>query len=179
MFLEIPNISANKFTIQKKVISKTFRKIVDQYDQKGIQFLPQHSRDYIVFTARELHKSNWEEAFANICKIQVFQKMNEFKDGTLKHALEKKIKEICLQTYIIENQMCLESLQLDQSDSFQMGKKETVQLVSKLIIKGTIKAQICAETDTLIFEGRGEKRMGQWQVGMLPTNDRKEVEFLQ
>lgn len=40
MFLEIPNISANKFTIQKNVISKNFRKLIDQYDSKGIQFLP-------------------------------------------------------------------------------------------------------------------------------------------
>jgi len=60
MFLEIPNISANKFTIQKNVISKNFRKLIDQYDQKGIQFLPQSGRDYIVFAARELHKSHWE-----------------------------------------------------------------------------------------------------------------------
>lgn len=36
MFLEIPNIYANKFLIQKKVISKNFRKLIDQYDQKGI-----------------------------------------------------------------------------------------------------------------------------------------------
>ena len=32
MLLEIPNISANKFTIQKKVISKNYRKLIDQYD---------------------------------------------------------------------------------------------------------------------------------------------------
>ena len=60
MFLEIPNICANKFTIQKNVISKNFRKLIDQYDSKGIQFLPQTSRDYVVFAARELHRSNWE-----------------------------------------------------------------------------------------------------------------------
>lgn len=36
MFLEIPNISENRFNIQKSVISKNFRKLIDQYDQKGI-----------------------------------------------------------------------------------------------------------------------------------------------
>lgn len=113
MFLEIPNICANKFTIQKKVISKNFRKLIDQYDQKGIQFLPQSSRDYVVFAARELHKSHWEQAFANICKIQVFYRMNEFKEGSLKNALLKKVQETCLQIYIIENQSRLESLKLD------------------------------------------------------------------
>merc|ERR1719231_1893642 len=113
MFLEIPNISINKFTIQKNVISKNFRKLIDQYDQKGIQFLPQHSRDYIVFAARELHQSNWKEVFNHICKIKVFQKMNEFREGSLKKALEEKIKETSLKIYIIENQVSLESMRLD------------------------------------------------------------------
>lgn len=36
MFLEIPNISENRFVIQKKVINRNFRKLIEQYDQKGI-----------------------------------------------------------------------------------------------------------------------------------------------
>lgn len=140
MFLEIPNISTNKFTIQKNVISKNFRKLIDQYDQKGIQFLPQTSRDYVVFAARELHRSQWEAAFAHLSKIQVFQRMNEFKDGELKAALLKQVQETCLQVYIIENQMSLESIKLDQTDAFKMSKNETLKLVSKIIHKGSVKA---------------------------------------
>lgn len=105
--------------------------------------------------------------------------MDEFQDGTLKAALEKRIKETSLKIYMIENQMNLESMKLDQTNMFQMNKRETIQLVSKLIIKGTIRAQICPDTDTILFEGRGDKKMGEWQVGMLPSSDRKEVEFLQ
>jgi len=55
MLLEIPNISQNKFTIKQNVISRNFRKLIDQYDSKGIQFMAQNSRDYIVFAARNLH----------------------------------------------------------------------------------------------------------------------------
>ena len=66
-----------------------------------------------MFAARELHKSNWQEAFDYICKIKVFQKMDEFQDGTLKAALEKRIKETSLKIYMIENQMNLESMKLD------------------------------------------------------------------
>jgi hypothetical protein len=39
MFLEIPNLSENKFTVQKNVINRNFRKLIEQYDLKGIQFL--------------------------------------------------------------------------------------------------------------------------------------------
>jgi translation initiation factor 3 subunit C len=40
MFLEIPNLSQNKTTIGKKVINRNFRKLIEQYDMKGIQFVP-------------------------------------------------------------------------------------------------------------------------------------------
>jgi len=40
MFLEIPNLSENKVEVQKHVISRNFRKLIEQYDQKGIQFSP-------------------------------------------------------------------------------------------------------------------------------------------
>lgn len=60
-----------------------------------------------------------------------------------------------------------------------MSRKETLKLASHLIHKGIVKAQICPETDTLLFQGRGEMKMGEWKVGMLPQNDRSEVEFQQ
>jgi hypothetical protein len=55
-----------------------------------------------------------------------------------------------------------------------MSKKETLKLMSQLIHKGYIKAQICTDTDTLLFHRRGGTK-----IGMLPQNDRNEVEFLQ
>lgn len=39
MLQEIPNLSENKFTVHKNVINRNFRKVMDQYDAKGIQFL--------------------------------------------------------------------------------------------------------------------------------------------
>jgi len=102
MLLEIPNISENKFDIQKKVISKNFRKLIEQYDLKGIQFAPQCSRDFIVFAARSLHQSKWKEAFNYVCQIKIFKKMPEFIDGSLKSALEAKFKETALKIYLLE-----------------------------------------------------------------------------
>lgn len=59
MLKEIPNLSENKLRIQKYVINKNFRKLMDQYDAKGIQYLAQNSRDYIVFASRSLNKADW------------------------------------------------------------------------------------------------------------------------
>ena len=104
MFLEIPNLSQNKTTIGKKVINRNFRKLIEQYDMKGIQFVPQNSRDYIVFAARNLHQSKWQEAYKYICQVKIFSKLDEFKSGNLKSALENKVKECSLKIFMIESQ---------------------------------------------------------------------------
>lgn len=103
MFLEIPNLSQNRTTIGKKVINRNFRKLIEQYDMKGIQFVPQNSRDYIVFAARNLHQSKWQEAFNYICQVKIFSKLDEFKSGSLKDALLKQVKECSLKIFMIES----------------------------------------------------------------------------
>lgn len=55
-----------------------------------------------------------------------------------------------------------------------MNKKETLKLVSQLIHKGYIKAQICSETNTVQFHAQSDMK-----IGRLPHNDRSEIEFLQ
>lgn len=59
MLQEIPNLTENKLNIQKHVINRNFRKLMDQYDAKGIQYLAQNSRDHIVFASRALHEGKW------------------------------------------------------------------------------------------------------------------------
>ena len=69
MFLEVPNMSENKFKIHRNVISRNFRKMIEQYDQKGIQLIPMQNRDFIVAAARHLSNSKWQEAFDQISNI--------------------------------------------------------------------------------------------------------------
>jgi len=104
MFLEIPNLSENKVEVQKNVISRNFRKLIEQYDQKGIQFSPQNSRDFIVFAARNLHQSKWREAFDNICQIKVINSLTDFQNGSLKQNLETRFKETAMNIFLVESQ---------------------------------------------------------------------------
>jgi translation initiation factor 3 subunit C len=55
MFLEIPALSDNRFALHTKVQHRNFRKLIEQYDLKGIQFVPSSNRDFIVAAARNLH----------------------------------------------------------------------------------------------------------------------------
>ena len=102
MMLEVPNISENRFNIAKKVISRNFRKLIEMYDQKGVQFVPSTSRDHIVAAARHLHKSKWQEAYHSISQLKFLSKLEEFTSGNLKTQLMQKFKEICLEIYLVE-----------------------------------------------------------------------------
>lgn len=113
MFLEIPNIVENKFTIQKNVISRNFRKMIEQYDMKGIQLIPMQNRDFIVSAARHLSNSKWQEAFNSISQIQLFNNMTEFnKRGGLKEALLRAFKEVAFKIFLINGKNAYESVSL-------------------------------------------------------------------
>ena len=62
MLLEIPNIAEKQFTISKKVISRNFLKMIEQYDQRSFHLAAETQRDTIVMAARQLNKSKWQEA---------------------------------------------------------------------------------------------------------------------
>ena len=187
MLLEIPNKSENKFTVHKNVINKNFRKVMDQYDAKGIQFLAQSSRDQIVFAARALHKTNWQESYDNIVAIKIFQRLEEFKDGSLKERLLTRIKQVALKVYLIESgdQGSHDSFGIDAlCEQFQLTRPQLLKIISSLIAKRKIHAKICLQTNVVIFERKLKADTevvgvtGQ-NVGSLPSNDRKVIENLQ
>ena len=140
---------------------------------KGIQFVPQNSRDYIVFAARNLHQSKWQEAYNYICQVKIFSKLDEFKSGSLKDALLKKVKECSLKIFMIESQNQYDSFNMSiLKEQFKLEQGPIVKQASKLISKGDILAKVDQEKGTIVFETNGE-------VGTLPSNDRKEMEHLQ
>lgn len=112
MMLEVLNISENKFTIQKKVISRTFRKLMENYDSRGLQFVAQTNRDFVVHAARHLHQSNWQAAMQSISNIKLLTRMTEFQEGSLKTLLQNKLKEIALRVYLVESQSMYQSFDL-------------------------------------------------------------------
>jgi competence protein ComGC len=52
MLLEIPNIAENQYTVNKKVISRNFKKLIETYDAKAFQLAPENYKDQIVYAAK-------------------------------------------------------------------------------------------------------------------------------
>ena len=171
MMLEIVNISENKFIIHKKVISRNYRKLIEQYDQKGIQFVSQSYRDFIVEASRNLHHNKWQAAYKSLSSIKLINKLSEFQNGSLKQALQQKLKETSLKIYLIESQNTYASFSLPNIETqFEISKSDTLKQVSKLILNGSITAQIDHSTHSLIVENRNS---------VINVSERKEMEHLQ
>lgn len=170
MFQEIPNLSENRFHLQKKVLNRNYRKLIEQYDLKGIQFLPQSSRDYIVFASRNLHQSKWKEAFDNLSNIKVFQKMPEFKEGGLKDSLLLRCKQVSLNLFVSQNQSQNKAFNIGQlQEQFQLSKAQVLKVVSSLISKGLLNAKVDAKNGNIVFNSATQSS----------GDSRKEIEFLQ
>lgn len=52
MLLEIPNIAENQYSVNKKIISKNFKKLIDQYDSRAFYLAAENYRDNLVFAAK-------------------------------------------------------------------------------------------------------------------------------
>jgi len=171
MMLEVVNISENKFHIHRKVISRNYRKLIEQYDQKGIQFVAQSNRDFIVEASRYLHHSKWEDAIKSISSIKLIYKLSEFQSGNLKEALAHKLKETSLKIYLIESQNMYASFSLPNLQTqFDISSVDTLKQVSKLIMSGSVSAQIDHSTQSVILENKSS---------VINVTERKEMQHLQ
>ena len=100
MLLEIPNIAENQYSVNKKVISKNFKKLIDQYDSKAFYLAAETYRDNIVLAAKQLNKSDWKKAVDHIFSIKLITKMPEFDNAKFKELLIQKFKESALIAYL-------------------------------------------------------------------------------
>lgn len=60
MLLEIPLLSENQHQMSRHVVSRQYRKLIEQYDNRQAFVLnAEQTKDHIVFAARALNKSDW------------------------------------------------------------------------------------------------------------------------
>ena len=92
MLLEIPNIVSSNYDLKKKIISKTFRKMMEQSDRQLFQgsnlFIlgpPENTRDFVMGAAKAIIKGEWSLALENVFQIEIWAKMN--KQDTIKATL--------------------------------------------------------------------------------------------
>lgn len=135
MLLEIPNISRSEVYMDRNIISRPFRKLIDSADNTLFNGPPEQSRDYIVNATRALYHGEWRRAVEYLFGAHKMWKLiPEFEE--VKSVLTNKIKEVAFKVLMFRNSRFYESYSIaDLGDLFDLPETEIKTLVSKLIIR--------------------------------------------
>jgi translation initiation factor 3 subunit C len=164
MMLEVPNVAENSFTVGQEVVSRNFRKLIETYDNKGVQLAAQNNRDHIFRASQFLHKSQWQQSFNTIMQIKFFANLEG--GNSFREALAHKLKEISLRIYLLQSQQQYQSYSLASLEqAFELPRAELVKQVSRLIMSSSLPASIDLSSGCVVIHSQR-------------SFDQKEIDYL-
>ena len=166
MLLEIPLLAQTGSSpdIRKKVISKTFRRMLEYAERQVFQGPPENTRDHVMQAAKALAQGEWRKCTELINKIAIWDLLGADKEK-VKTMLASQIQEEGLRAYLFTYAPYYDSLSLTTlSTMFDLPAKKAAAIVSKMISHEELAAALDQVNDAIVFRKGVELSRLQSQV---------------
>jgi translation initiation factor 3 subunit C len=171
MLLEIPLLAqlGSSPEARRKVISKTFRRLLEYNERSVFTGPPENTRDHVLQAAKALANGDWKIASDLIAKISVWKLLPKPQETIA--MLESRIKIEGVRTYLFTYAPYYDTLSLQNlSTMFDLSRKEIQAIVSKMIASEELAAALDQVEETVVFR-RGVE-LSRLQVLGLALSDK-------
>jgi len=144
MLLEVPNMAQHPFDSNRNVISKSFRRQLEQYDRNMFAG-SENSRESVMAAARALLAGDWQRSIENLRELKFWNVLQDA--STVQPMIERTVRVEGLRTYLFQYSGFYHSFSVEQLGSmFDLDAKSVRSTVSKMLIAQELHA--CWDEDS-------------------------------
>ncbi|KAI9719813.1 MAG: Translation initiation factor 3 subunit c [Candelaria pacifica] len=152
MLLEIPLLAQTGSSpdIKKRVISKTYRRMLEYHERQIFTGPPENTRDHVMQASRALAAGEWKKSSDFVHSIKIWDLMSE--PEKIKEMLSEHIQEEGLRTYLFTYAPYYDTLSVSTLASmFEMSDRKVAAVISKMISHEELAAALDQVNSAIIF----------------------------
>lgn len=165
MFLEVPLMAQTSSSpeMKRRVISKTFRRMLDYNERQVFTGPPENTRDGVIMSAKLLAAGDWKKATEMLTSIKIWDLMPQ--PDKIKKMLAEQIQEEGLRTYLFTYAPFYDTLSIKTlADMFELPEKKISAIVSRMISHEELAAALDQVNNAIVFRKGVELSRLQSQI---------------
>ncbi|KAF2799984.1 eukaryotic translation initiation factor 3 subunit C [Melanomma pulvis-pyrius CBS 109.77] len=152
MLLEIPLLAqiGSSPDIRKRVISKTYRRLLEYHERQIFTGPPENTRDHVMQASKALSAGEWKKSAEFINSIKIWELMANTEK--IRDMLSAQIQEEGLRTYLFTYAPFYDTLAVSTlAAMFELSERKVSAVVSKMISHEELAAALDQVNSAIIF----------------------------